>query len=188
MLQDHVTGTQSLTLHSDNQQYLQGTLTHDRVIQTPVWTSQWCPTLQKAPALTVYGKSAGMISHFEQKDTWQASTYPQSEIITVRELMVTNSLEVDCLQIELELHHHQSAIELRISFSQGKCTNTPIQEELLPPHLWKSRVKFKLCFPTVVLSNGIIGSMYKQSATDKDSKQHLMGYHALFTVICHSHS
>lgn len=119
---------------------------------------------------------------------WQASTYPQSKIITVRELMVTNSLEVDCLQIELELDHHQSAIELRISFSQGKCTNTPIQEVLLPPHLWKSKVKFKLCFPTVVLSNGIIGSTYKQSATDKGSQQHLMGYHVLLTVICHSHS
>lgn len=127
--------------------------------------------LQKTSALTVYS--------FKQKDRWQASTYRQSEIITVRELVVTNGLEVDCLQIEHELHRHQSATELCISFSQGKCTNTLIQEVLTPPHLWKSRVKFKLCFPTVVLSNGIVGSMYKQSAIDKYSQQYLMGYHAL---------
>ena len=127
----------------------------------------------------MYNKPARTISRFEQKDTWQASPYRQSEIVTVRELVVTNSLEVDCLQIEHELHRHQSAIELRISFSQGKYMNTPIQEVLIPPHLWKSRVKFKLCFPTVVLSNGIIGSMYKQSAMDKYSQQYVMGYHAL---------
>lgn len=127
--------------------------------------------LQKTSALTVYS--------FKQKDMWQASTYRQSEIVTVRELVVTNGLEVDCLQIEHELHRHQSAIELCISFLQGKCTNTLIQEVPTPPHLWKSRVKFKLCFPTVVLSNGIIGSMYKQSAMDKYSQQYLMGYHAL---------
>lgn len=136
-------------------------------------------TLQKTSALTVHGKPARTISRSEQKDTWQASTYRQSEIITVRELVVTNGLEVDCLQIEHELHCHQSATELCVSFSQGKCTSTPIQEVLAPPHLWKSRVKFKLCFPTVVLSNGVIGSMYKQSATDKHSQQYLMGYHAL---------
>lgn len=63
-------------------------------------------------------------SGFEQKDTWQASTYPQSEIVTIGELVVTNSLEVDCLQIEHELHCHQSATELQVSLAQGKCTNT----------------------------------------------------------------
>lgn len=145
----------------------------------PLRTSQWCPTLQKTIALTVHDKPAGTISYFEQKDTWQASTYRQSEIITVREFVVTNGLEIDCLQVEHELHCHQSATELCISFSQGKRMNTPIQEMLIPPHLWKSRVKFKLCFPTVVLSNGIIGSMYKQSAMDKYSQQYLTGYHAL---------
>lgn len=136
-------------------------------------------TLQKTSALTVHGKPARTVSPSEQKDTWQAPTYRQSEIVTVRELVVTNGLEVDCLQIEHELHRHQSARELWISFSQGKCTNTPAQEVLTPPHLWKSRVKFKLCFPTVVLSNGIIGSMYKQSAMDKHAQQYLMGYHTL---------
>lgn len=47
-----------------------------------------------------------MDSHFKLKDAWQAPTYRQSEIVTVRELVVTNSLEVDCLQIEHELHCH----------------------------------------------------------------------------------
>jgi len=136
-------------------------------------------TPQKTSALTVHGKPAGTISLFEQKDTWQASTYRQSEVVTVRELVVTNGLEVDRLQTEHKPHRHQSATELCISFSQGKCTNTSLQEVLIPPHLWKSRVKFKLCFPTVVLSNGIIGSMYKQSAMDKYSQHYLMGYCAL---------
>lgn len=48
--------------------------------------------------------------------------------------------------------------------------NTAVQEVLVTsPHLWKSRVKFKLCFPTVALSIGTTGSMYKQSAMDKYS-------------------
>lgn len=132
-------------------------------------------TLQKTSALTENSKPARMASHCELKDMWHPSMYRQSEIVTVGELVVTNGLEVDCLQIEHELHRHQSAIELHISFSQGKCMNNTIQEVLIPPHLWKSRVKFKLCFPTVVLSDGIIGSMYKQSAMEKYSQQYLMG-------------
>lgn len=43
---------------------------------------------------------------FELKDTGETSVYRQGEIVTVRELMVTNGLEVDCLQIEHELHCH----------------------------------------------------------------------------------
>lgn len=93
--------------------------------------------------------------------------------------MVTNGLEIDCLQIEHELHCHQSATELKVSLAQGKCTKTPTQEMLISPHLGKSRVKFKLCFPIVVLSNEVVGSMYKQSGMDKDSQQYLMDYQVL---------
>lgn len=93
--------------------------------------------------------------------------------------MVPNGLEVDCLQIERELHCHQSATELQVSPAQGKCTNTRPQGVFIPPHLGKSRVKFKLCFPIVALCNGVVGSMYKQSGMDKDSQQYLMDYQAL---------
>lgn len=93
--------------------------------------------------------------------------------------MVTNGLEVDCLQIEHELHCHQPATELQLSPAQGECTKTPAQEVLFPPHLGKSRVKFKLCFPIVALSSEVAGSMYKQSGMDKDSQQYLMDYQAL---------
>lgn len=79
--------------------------TQGRVIQTLVGTTEWCPT-QLRNICAVYSKSARMDSHFKLKDAWQAPTYRQSEIVTVRELVVTNSLEVDCLQIEHELHCH----------------------------------------------------------------------------------
>lgn len=92
---------------------------------------------------------------------------------------MTNRLEVDCLQIEHELHRHQPATELQVSPAQGECTNTPTQQVLIPPHLGKSRVKFKLCFPIVVLSREVVGSMYKQSGMDKDLQQYLMGYQGL---------
>lgn len=96
--------------------------------------------------------------------------YRQGEIVTVRELVVTDGLEVDCLQIEHELHCHEPGTGAHVSFLQRKCTKTPMQKVLTPPYLWKSRVKFKLCFPTVLLSKDIIGSMYKQSAMDKYSQ------------------
>lgn len=46
--------------------------------------------------------------------------YRQGEIVTVRELVVTDGLEVDCLQIEHELHCHEPGTGSHISFFAKK--------------------------------------------------------------------